>query len=230
MEPVPPVGREVMRVLGGAVCVAALLGAACLPHKQSLRPGHPGPAPEGKPGQLAATWSNKVAVAPDTVHGGTPVPGLVGRAYLFGPDGVPTVGDGQLTVDLYDSTPREGAHEPTMLERWIIDPETLKKFVKRDRFGEGYTLFLPWGTYRPEITRVYMTVRLDPAAGTPLVAPGETVTLDHSDVPPEAKAAKPPVAAGAPLPVPAPGPAPGALPDPTAPVPLPLPTPAPAER
>src|SRR2546425_341996 len=34
--------------------------------------------------KIVATWNPEVAHAPDVVHGGAPVPGLVGRIYLFG--------------------------------------------------------------------------------------------------------------------------------------------------
>jgi hypothetical protein len=40
-------------------------------------------------------------------------------------------------------------------------------------------LFLPWGTYKPEITQVHLTVRFDPPSGLPQFAPTSPLTLEN---------------------------------------------------
>ena len=138
----------------------------------------PGQKPAAICCQAVLTWSNKVHYAPDTVNGGVPTPGLVGRLYLFG-DRIdyPLVGDGSLIVDLYNDTSGTPAEQP--LERWHIDADTMQRLLRRDTIGWGYTLFLPWSSCKPEITRVRLTARFDPRHGSPLFAPTSTVTLEH---------------------------------------------------
>src|ERR1022692_3958241 len=53
-------------------------------------------------------WDNRVRYAPDTVHNGTPLPGIAGRVLLFGDDETgthPMDADGVIVVDLYDLGP-----------------------------------------------------------------------------------------------------------------------------
>lgn len=103
------------------------------------------------PCQIVCTWQNSVAFVPDPTRGGNPGPGIAGRLYLFGPEvDFPMEAEGTLTVDLADET----NGPPVLLERWIIDPETLCRLRKKDMIGCGYTLFLPWSKYRPDITKV----------------------------------------------------------------------------
>jgi hypothetical protein len=140
------------------------------------------PPPPAAVCQFVATWQNHIVFAPDAMHGGTPMPGLVGRLYLFGPVlGHPVVGDGSLIVDLYDETPpdppagtgqpprkpgskpagppaRKTADKPVLVERWNIDATTLRGLLKRDGFGWGYTLFLPSQRHRPEMTHVRLRI------------------------------------------------------------------------
>jgi hypothetical protein len=136
-----------------------------------------GPPKCSQPCQVVTTWITKVQYAPDTVHNGAPMPGIVGRVYLFGETiDFPQVGDGGLVVELYDDTAGP-AEKP--LEQWVLDPVSLRKFLKKDTIGWGYSMFLPWGTYRPDVTKARLTCRYDPAVGTPLFAPPSPVTLDH---------------------------------------------------
>jgi hypothetical protein len=159
-----------------------------------------------RPAQVVTTWSNQVYYVPDTQHNGVPMPGLAGRLYLFGETiGFPQVGDGGAFVALYDDSvdPPNGK----LLEEWHIDKDTLRRLLKKDAIGWGYTLFLPWGSYRPDVTRVHLTCRYDPAQGTPLYADASSLTLDHG--PPPGGAAAAATTPGAPV---APPPAPEALP------------------
>jgi hypothetical protein len=134
------------------------------------------PPPPGIPCQVVAYWEPKVRFASDPTHGGNLTPGLAGRVYLFGPEiGTPMTGDGALVVDLFDET--DPAHPAVLLEEWRLDPVTLKRLLRPDILGWGYTVFLPWGTYKPEINRVHLKVRYEPAKGTPLYAHSAPMTL-----------------------------------------------------
>lgn len=154
--------------------------AGCVPGKFMVM----GPAPTIAPASIVAAWSPKVHYTPDPARGGVPAPGIAGRIYLFGPAGdFPIIGDGTMTVDLYDDTPVNGQPANTHIERWEFDPETLRRLAKRDTVGMGYTLFLPWGTHRPDLKSVHLSVKYETTGMTPIYAPSGTLTLDHGTPP-----------------------------------------------
>jgi len=181
MEP----GRREM--IGTAVRTMVLVGAAglvggCLGLEAFLTPKDP--PPTGTPCRVVTTWAREVTFTPDPVNGGANTPGLAGRLYLFGPEiTFPMLCGGQLTVDLYDARPEVNEGKPVLLEQWLIDSATLQRLQKKDTIGWGYTLFLPWGTYRPEINRVLLKVRFNPVKGTPLFADPTTLTLGIGPAP-----------------------------------------------
>ena len=143
------------------------------------------PKPAGNCCQIVATWLNRVHYEPDPTNGGVPTPGIVGRLYLFGPEiEKPLVGDGSIQVDLFDDSGPKPGEQP--IERWVIDPDTLHRLLRQDIVGWGYTLFLPWTTYKRDIVKVHLTVRYDPKQGTPLYTPSSPLTLEHP-MPPTAK-------------------------------------------
>jgi hypothetical protein len=119
--------------------------------------------------------------------------------YLFGEGSdCPFTGDGSVVVDLYDRTHPSGGNQTIPLEEWRIDRATLKRLLRRDAVGWGYTLFLPWGTYKPEIKEVELRLRYLPAKGSPLYAESSPLVF-HKDsaalplvVSPSAKKASPP--------------------------------------
>lgn len=156
------------------------------------------PAPSTNVCQVVVQWSKNVHYEPDPVNGGVPTPGIVGRVYLFGPTvDFPQVGDGSLLVDLFIDSESKPAEQP--VERWCIDPDTVRRLLRKDTIGWGYTLFLPWTTYKRDATNVHLTVRYDPKAGNPLYAPSSKVTLEHpvspvSQTGPGVPAGSPPVA------------------------------------
>lgn len=128
--------------------------------------------------QVVATWNPAVVFTPDPANNGVRTPGLVGRVYLFGPDlGYPLVGDGSLTVALFDDSRTGPDGTPLQLEEWRIDKDTLHRLLKRDTIGMGYTLFLPWGTYKPEIVNVHFKVRYEPCKGAPIYLEDGPLTL-----------------------------------------------------
>lgn len=161
----------------GAVVVLTALATGCVSTSGSLWSTSLLPAKK-VPCQIVCTWQNSVAFVPDPTRGGTPGPGIAGRLYLFGPEvDFPLEAEGTLTVDLADET----TGTPVLLERWIIDPETLARLRKKDMIGSGYTLFLPWSKYRPDITKIRLRSSFQ---GPPMPAPVYTenvVTLAQTN-------------------------------------------------
>jgi hypothetical protein len=147
--------------------------------------GSDDPMPHGAVCQIATSWNHQVVFAPDPTHNGTPTPGLAGRLYLFGPEiSFPLVEEGSLIVDLFDDTKPAADAKPTgdgqslPLEEWRLDPATLKRLVKKDMIGYGYTLFLPWGTYKPEVNQIHMKVRFLTAKGGSFYSESGRLSLD----------------------------------------------------
>jgi len=141
-------------------------------------------APEFKPasaGRLVSTWEKKINYAPDSSRGGAIIPGLVGRVYLFGPDiKDPVIGDGSLIIDLFDASSR-GNEPPTMLEQYRFPAEVLRQFAKKDIFGHGYSIFIPWATYRPDITHLFLMMRYDSPKDGSFFHQSGTFALDHAE-------------------------------------------------
>jgi len=135
--------------------------------------------PHGQVCQAVATWNHQVVFAPDPAHGGMEAPGLVGRLYLFGSEiSYPLIDDGSVVVDLFDDTKQSDEGQPVPLEEWRVDPATLKRLAKRDMIGWGYTLFLPWGTYKPNISHVHLKVRYVTEKGNQFFAESGPLSLN----------------------------------------------------
>jgi hypothetical protein len=147
-----------------AVPLLAALAAGCV----TTGVGGDKPEPPPKPTaacQVVVTWQNRVQFAADPTNGGAPTPGFAGRVYLFGPDlGFPVVATGTLVFDLYDET----AGAPHLIERWNLDPETVKRLLKKDVIGWGYTVFLPSKEARPEMTKVRLRTAFQAAKAAPV--------------------------------------------------------------
>jgi hypothetical protein len=181
----PPVIRQAKAKTGyrPALCLfsLALSLAGCVNTGSFINLG--GETADCVPCQVVATWNPGVVKTPDPVHDGELTPGLVGRIYLFGSDiGAPLIGDGSMVVDLYDDTAGAAPKGAPALEEWQIDRPTLRRLQRKDAIGWGYTVFLPWATYRPEITRVHLKVRYVPANGGPLYCAGSPMTLGDPEV------------------------------------------------
>lgn len=165
-------------ILGVAACLCA--SAGCVITESAQRPPQE-TAPTGSAAQVLATWENKVIMTPDIVHGGAPMPGLACRMYLLEPSGRPIQGEGSIMVDLREApTPgTDSQTQPKLIERWEIPHDALQRLLSKDQIGWGYTLYLPWGTYRPEIRRVQLQIRyLD--KGLPQFSPPTVVTLGNA--------------------------------------------------
>jgi len=140
--------------------------------------------PTGVPVQAAATWQTYVLFAADPTHEGASTPGLAGRLFLFGQQAdMPIIASGKAQVRLYSDEPG-AATSDAPLEIWNLDPDTLKGKLQRDAIGWGFSLLLPWGTYRPELTHVRLTVRFEPTHGGPALYAQETHLALHGQGPP----------------------------------------------
>jgi len=143
----------------------------------------PTSAPPAPQGRLTSSWNKKVSYAPDTSHGGMEMTGLVCRMYLFGPDVTkPYFGDGNLIVDLYDSTPRGPNSEPTLTDELRLNPEALRQLAKSDGvWGDGYTIFMPWTHYSLDVKQVFINMLYTSAKGEKLYCNSGQFAIDHSE-------------------------------------------------
>jgi len=184
-----PQGSVSRRPWGGILLLAGCLSTGCVTTdvtqsaSAEKKPLTAAVKEQPAPSQLVVRWHNEVMHSPDPVHGGALVPVLVGRIYLFGQTmATPLEGDGAVSVELFnpaevvppgtEGTPEGG---PRRLERWTFDPVQLQKLRRKDMIGWGYNLPLPWGTYRPELTRLQMRVCYQPAKGSPVFETGTLV-------------------------------------------------------
>ncbi|QVL34366.1 hypothetical protein KIH39_10800 [Telmatocola sphagniphila] len=135
-------------------------------------------------GRMTATWSNRITLAPDPLSGGTLNVGLLGRVYLFKNGyGVPYVSEGLLVIDLFDHTPNPGNPEPRHLEQWRFDETVLPKFEKKDFVGPGYSMYLPWSTYTPDMSKILLQARWCSKDGKSVYfTQSDLITLDHTAV------------------------------------------------
>jgi hypothetical protein len=132
--------------------------------------------------QVEVAWNSEILMASNTENGNHPMPGLAGRLYVFGEKvGRPLEAPGAVTIVLYAIDKENKVGPP--LAKWELDSVALRKLGRTDAIGFGYTIFLPWLEYRPEIRRVQLDVRYVPDGGQPLFAQSSTLAL-HQDGPP----------------------------------------------
>jgi hypothetical protein len=162
--------------VGNALCALAFCLTGCVGTGSFLHLGAEQPVIE--PCRVLAVWNPGVVFTPDPVHDGTPTAGLAGRIYTFGTEiTYPMLGNGSLVVQLFDDS-KSAVEKPTSpLEEWRFDPETLKHLQHHDPVGWGYTVFLPWASYKPEIMQVHLKVCYLPPKGFPIYAAGSPMTL-----------------------------------------------------
>ena len=151
--------------------------------------------PKPQAARMVTTWKKQVQFGNNPMTSES-IAGIMGRVYLFESEpNAPLTGEGTIAVDLFDESRSDGARrEP--IEHWDITPDILPKLLQKDAIGQGYSLSLPWSSYRPDIKRVQMQVRYTPKTGDTLVA-NEVLTLEHGSgapavrkTPPAAVAAK----------------------------------------
>lgn len=132
---------------------------------------------------ITIVWRNKVDYLPDPSRNGEMGPGLVGQVFLFDSKMQPAPAEGKLIVALYDESPRPPGQEANKPEGWEFTKETLKGLRGYDeRWGPCYIVFLPWPTYRPDVSRVRIATRYEPESGPPMFVPESRVTLDNSTI------------------------------------------------
>lgn len=158
-------------ILSIAALLSTSLGCQTLDSWDLFSPTTDKTAPIGKPTEVGAIWQDGVDVQLDRNNGGLPIPGFAGRVFFMQAiPGKPGQGqtvlvDGSLLVMLYDDRPMQNG-QPTQLETWTIKPEHLPMLIKKDLTGWGYSLWLPWHTYRPDIKNVRLVVQYLPKDGS----------------------------------------------------------------
>jgi hypothetical protein len=178
MELIPQ--PQVIGKSGGVLAVALLMLTGCMGGStREFFAGKPqSPPPEGIC-EVATMWKNEVVYTPDPTRGGRNIPGLAGRLYFYGEKRDYTrAADGNIVVDLYDRTHPDPQADMPPLEEWRIDKVTLQRLFREDMIGWGYTVFLPWSTYRPDLTRIELRVRFESGKGLPVYAQSEPMTLN----------------------------------------------------
>src|SRR5262249_24392601 len=153
----------------------------CISTAQWFSPSAGHSKASGPPQHMEAFWAKGVEWVPDPTKNGQPGPVLSCRLYFFpGEDvGFTSTADGTLTVDLYDDSGRAAGQPSKHLEEWVFKSDVLQKMLQKDaRLGEGYTIGLPWPSYRPDIRQIHLTLRFDPAKdGQPLSTVSGLMTL-----------------------------------------------------
>ncbi len=122
-------------------------------------------------------WHNQIVITQDPTRNNASLPGLAGRVMLFNDaSGKSLDARGKVIVKMFDVPPRNG--QPKQLGEWTFDTESLKLLKRKDRISDGYTLFLPWMEYRPDIKQVNLQVCYVPDQGAPRWGALALVTLN----------------------------------------------------
>jgi hypothetical protein len=135
--------------------------------------------PVGMPCRLATTWEPGLRQAFDPYHGGAPYNALAGRLYLLDSSGEHLLTyDGEVKVELFDDRPTAVGGAPVCLERWDFPSPVVKLLCRKNAYGWGYSIALPWITsYRPDITQVHLRVCYTPVGGAPMYIESDTIRL-----------------------------------------------------
>jgi hypothetical protein len=168
----------------GLIMVLGLCGlSGCV--STGAKKGIPEQPPVRPVCQVQSLWHGQIATAPDTAHQGAQLPGLVGRVYLLDQDlATGLKGKGKLVVDLYDSEQKGADGQPRLLEHYEFPEDVLNRLLRKDTvIGWGYTIFLPWPEYRPEIKRPQIKMCFVPQNGTSLFAQPTQLALRRNGGP-----------------------------------------------
>jgi hypothetical protein len=159
--------RGLVRRGCGLAALLLALASGCVSSGQLLPDASPGTPPVN---QVVAVWNTQVVAGVDPAHDGAPLYGVAGRVYLYGTDQRDfLIADGKLILELYAVPPEQPQGPAVRMQAWEIKKEILNgACLRRDGFGQGYTLNLPWESYRPDITHVEMRLRYEPARGMPV--------------------------------------------------------------
>ncbi len=159
--------------------------AGCVPEFFTTDPN--GSEVESKtPCQILTRWEHQVHFTADTANKGKMTPLIVGRIYLFASDLTTAVAaQGTMFVYLYNDMP-DAMDKQTPLEVWGFNVKDVKRLERRDAAGVSYTLLLPWGTYRPDLTHVRLQIqfnRLAADAKAPMYSDTIAVTFENDKGP-----------------------------------------------
>ncbi|MCE9566946.1 MAG: hypothetical protein K8U57_33510 [Planctomycetes bacterium] len=131
--------------------------------------------------EIVVLWRNKIEYLPDPTRNGALGAGLTGQLFLFDTNMRAAPAEGKLTIALYDETPRQPGQTGAAPEVWEFTKEALKCLRTTDeRFGAGYALYLPWPSYRADVTRVRLAVRFEPVEGAAMYPPESRITFESS--------------------------------------------------
>lgn len=134
--------------------------------------------------ELFTMWNNQIHVTQDTENGFRPLPGLAGRFLIFrkGSDQAADAA-GEVLVMIHDMSKPAPGVAPPLLTHCRFDPIALKQLKRKQKDGDGYTLFIPWENYRPDLTTVQIQLIFYPKGGQPIHATPELVRLQSSQQP-----------------------------------------------
>ena len=131
---------------------------------------------------MLTVFDPRIFTTADTQQRGRTMTGLAGRVYLLNEEGRKMEeASGRMFVEMYDVTAVRDGGEAKKLVEWQFDPQSLKKLKRDDQIGSGYTLFLPWETYRPEVKQVKLQLAYVEPNGSPHYAEPTMVTLKTQD-------------------------------------------------
>jgi hypothetical protein len=140
-------------------------GSGCVNLESSTASNAPEPPPLPV-NEVMMYWEPSIRFAQDTTSSGTLMPGLAGRVYLINDDLKRMVdAQGSIHVAIRDTSP--GAPTGQYAVKCEFKELDLKRLKRKDMLGDGYTLFVPWETFRPEIKHVEVQVCYTPKGGAP---------------------------------------------------------------
>ena len=168
--------------IGSLLMVGLLLvvssGCSLFDQCSLCKPSEPPPAPPQSINHVLTIWDPRVFTAADTQQRGRTMPGLAGRVYLLSEESKKMEeATGRMFVEMYDVTAVPAGGEAKKLVEWNFDPASLKKLLREDQIGKGYTLFLPWETYQPEVKQIKLQLAYVEPNGAPHYAEPTMVTL-----------------------------------------------------
>ncbi len=170
-----------------AVAGAAFLAAGCaqLPTHGMFETISHREKPNCGVSQVIMIWDNRIRLANDTEHGGTPYPVLAGRMFLFNEaTKQPLTVTGDVICDIYNATNPNPTGDDAKPYRVTLTKDKLPLLLRKDMVGEGFTIVLPWFSYRPDITKVKLQLQFKPENGSPVYADPALLTLKTEAPPP----------------------------------------------
>jgi len=128
-------------------------------------------------------WDDHVHVTSNTQNHTAALPGLAGRIWLQGEEAKQMEeARGKIVIELYDMTGGPNA-TPKPLVGVTYGRNDLPQFKRKDLVGDGYTLFVPWESYRPDVKEVKLLVYYMPDKGPMKQGNEVTMTLRPAEQP-----------------------------------------------